>query len=246
DGVSVGHIITGNAQVGSKTDYINYVSTYCHELGHCTGLPDYYLFTTNDSEGMHGTGGAELMDTDAGSDFGAFSKLIEGWYHKDQVQVYDASKGEQTFTLSNAQTDSGNCIIIPKGKLAEDYFSEFFIIEYVTKDRNNSAVGTKTAWWINAGEGIRIYHIDATTEYGWNNYFRYASGSEFTNKDTGRRLIRIIDDRNVDNLYRTGDIVNGNISGFHWYDQNGGQTVDTGLTISVGELKNGKYTVTIS
>lgn len=246
DGVGIGHIITGNAQVESTNNYINYTSSYCHELGHCTGLPDYYLFTSNDSEGMHGTGGTELMDTDAGSDFGAFSKLVEGWYHKDQVQIYDSSKGSQTFTLSNAQTDSGNCIIIPNGKLADDYFSEFFIIEYITKDGNNSGVGTKTAWWAKAGEGIRIYHIDATTEYGWNNYFRYASGSQFTDQDRGRRLIRIIDDRDIDNLYHTGDIINGNISGFHWYDQNGGQTVDTGLTISVGELKNGKYTVTIS
>lgn len=52
DGVSVGHIITGNAQVESTTNYVNYISSYCHELGHCTGLPDYYLFTTDDSEGM--------------------------------------------------------------------------------------------------------------------------------------------------------------------------------------------------
>ena len=246
DGVAVGHIITGNAQVGSTTDYINYISSYCHEMGHCTGIPDYYLFTTNDSEGMHGTGGTELMDTDAGSDFGAFSKLIEGWFREDQVQVYDPSKGAQTFTLSNAQTDSGNCVIIPNGKLADDYFSEYFIIEYVTKDGNNSGVGSKTAWWANCGEGIRVYHIDATTEYGWNTYFRYASGSEFTNSDQGRRLIRIIDDRDTDNLYHTGDTITGNISGFHWYDQNGGQTVETGLSISVGELKDGKYSITIS
>ena len=246
DGVSIGHIITGNAQIDSATSYVNYISSYCHELGHCTGLPDYYLFTNaNDSEGMHGTAGIELMDTDAGSDFGAFSKLMEGWYHKDQVQVYDASKGTQTFTLNNAQTDSGNCIIIPNGTLADDYFSEYFIIEYATKDGNNSGVGTKTAWWATAGEGVRVYHIDATTEYGWNTYFRYASGSEYTNNDQGRRLIRIIDDTDTDNFYHAGDVINGNISGFHWYDSNGGQTVDTGLTISVGELSNGSYTVTI-
>ena len=247
DGVAVGHIITGNAQIGSTTDYINFISSYCHEMGHCTGLPDYYLFTNpNDSEGMHGTAGIELMDTDAGSDFGAFSKLMEGWYRQDQVQVYDASKGTQSFTLSNAQTDAGNCIIIPNGQLADDYFSEYFIIEYATKAGNNSGVGSKTAWWVSSGEGVRIYHIDATTEYGWNTYFRYASGSEFTNKDQGRRLIRIIDDTNTDNFYHTGDTVNGSISGFHWYDANGGQTVDTGLTVSIGSLSDGKYTVTVS
>lgn len=246
DGVAVGHIITGNAQVESKDSYINYVSSYCHELGHCTGLPDYYLFTSSDSEGMHGSAGIELMDTDAGSDFGAFSKLIEGWYRKGQVQVYHAAQGTQTFTLHNAQTNAGNCVIIPNGTLADDYFSEYFIIEYATRDGNNSGIGSKTGWWTTPGEGIRIYHIDATTEYGWNTYFRYASGSEFTNQDQGRRLIRIIDDTDTDNFYHTGDVINGSISGFHWYDVSGGQTVDTGLTVTVGELVNGSYTITVS
>lgn len=246
DGMSIGHIITGNAQIVSASDHINYISSYCHELGHCTGLPDYYLYSNpNDSEGMHGTAGIELMDTDAGSDFGAFSKLMEGWYREDQVQIYDASNGTQTFTLNNAQTDSGNCIIIPNGRLADDYFSEFFIVEYATKDGNNSGIGTKKAWWAKSGEGVRIYHIDAATEYGWNTYFRYASGSEFTDNDNGRRLIRIIDDTDTDNFYHTGDVINGSISGFRWYDSNGGQTVETGLTITIGELKDGKYAVTI-
>lgn len=245
DGVAVGHIITGNAQVDSKDSYINYISSYCHELGHCTGLPDYYLYSSNDSEGMHGSAGIELMDTDAGSDFGAFSKLMEGWYTENQVQVYDASKGTQTFTLNNAQTNAGNCVIIPNGKLAEDYFSEYFIIEYATRDGNNNAVGSKTGWWTTPGEGVRVYHIDATTEYGWFNYFRYASGSEFTNNDQGRRLIRIIDDTETDNFYHTGDVIDSRISGFHWYDANGGQTVDPGLSITVGELQNGSYTVKI-
>ena len=81
---------------------------------------------------------------------------MEGWYRQNQVKIYDASKGQQTFTLTNAQTDSGNCIIIPNGQLADDLFSEYFILEYVTKDGNNSAVGTKTAPWVTAGEYVSI------------------------------------------------------------------------------------------
>ena len=246
DGIGVGHIITGNAQIGGTNDYIDFISSYCHELGHCTGLPDYYLFTTDDSEGMHGAAGVELMDTDAGSDFGAFSKLMEGWYRKSQVSIYDPSKGSQTFTLADAQTDAGNCIVIPNGTLADDLFSEYFVIEYATHTGNNSAVGGKTGWWQKVGEGVRIYHIDATTEYGGNTYFRYASGSEFTNKDTGRRLIRIIDDTDTDNFYHTGDVINSSISGFKWYDQNGGQTVDPGITITIGALTEQGYSVTIA
>lgn len=247
DGEAIGHIITGNAQIESETDYINYTSSYCHELGHCMGLPDYYLFTNpNDSEGMHGTAGIELMDTDAGSDFGAFSKLICGFYRQDQVQIYDGSQDTQTFTLKNAQTNAGNCLIIPNGTLAEDYFSEFFIVEYASKEGNNSGVGKNIAWWITPGDGIRVYHIDATTEYGWNTYFRYASGSEFTNKDAGRRLIRIIDDTDTDNFYHTGDVITNSIAGFNWYDANDAQTVDPGIQITVGALENDAYTVTVT
>ena len=243
DGVGIGHIITGNAQVNSLTDYVNFVSSYCHEMGHCAGLPDYYLFTTADSEGMHGAAGIELMDTDAGTDFGAFSKLMLGFYTKDQVEVYSSSMGTKTYTLRNAQTDNGNCVIIPyQDDLAEHYFSEFFIIEYASQDGNNSAV----PWWQKKGSGVRVYHIDATTEYGWNTYFRYASGSEFTNSDNGRRLIRIIDDSDTDNFYHSGDVITNSISGFNWYDSNAQQTVDPGLKITIGQLENDAYTITIS
>ena len=243
DGKAIGHIITGNAQIGSTTDYVNYISSYCHEMGHTTGLPDYYLFTTNDSEGMHGAAGIELMDTDAGTDFGAFSKLMLGFYRENQVNIYNTSMGTKTYTLNNAQTDAGNCVIIPYGdQLAEHYFSEYFIIEYASQDGNNSSV----PWWQKKGSGVRVYHIDATTEYGWNTYFRYASGSEFTNRDTGRRLIRIIDDTDTDNFYHAGDVITNSISGFNWYDSNAQQTVDPRLKITVDSFENDAYTITIS
>ena len=95
--------------------------------------------------------------------------------------------------------------------------------------------------------GIRVYHVDATLhDNGWWVAYKYASGSEFTNNDAGRRLLRIIDDREVDNMYRTGDVVDGSIAGFHWYDENGNQTVETGLQIEIGELVDDRYTITIS
>lgn len=248
DGKTIGHIITGNAQIESPTNYQNFVSSYCHEMGHCTGMPDYYLYGGGDSEGMHGKAGIELMDTDAVSDFGALSKLMLGFYREDQVQIYDASCGAQTFTLYNAQTDQGNCIIIPYGDLAENYFSEYFILEYATNTGNNSGAD-RFAWWVQTSNGVRVYHADATTEYGWWTYFRYSSGSEYTNNDQGRRMIRIIDDSgddSYDNFYRAGDVIDGRISGFHWYDANGQQTVETGLQISVDAFDGDSYTVTVS
>ncbi|MCI6560419.1 MAG: dockerin type I domain-containing protein [Ruminococcus sp.] len=238
DGKAVGHIITGNAQVNSLTDYTNYTSSYAHELGHCTGMPDFYLYSGGDAEGMHGTAGFELMDTDAASDFSCFSKLMTGWFRQNQVQVFDSSKGTQTFKLTNSVTDSGNCLIIPYGSLADDYFSEYFILEYAGAGGNNK-------FHCNNG-GVRVYHIDATTQYDWNTYFRYASGSQFTNNDSGRRLIRIIDDTNTDNFYRTGSVIDSSISGFHWYDSNDQQTVKPGIKITVDSFENDTYTVTVS
>ncbi|MBR5683579.1 MAG: hypothetical protein IKW96_09975 [Ruminococcus sp.] len=242
DGLKIGHMITGNCQIKSNSDSRDFVSTLTHESGHCMGLPDYYRYDkSSDADGLHGQAGSELMD-DTGGDLSCVSKLHLGWYRTDQVQVYDASAGTQSFTLHNAQTSKGNTVIIPYGKLDNRYHSEYMMIEYTTKDANNSS----PPWYVAMGEGIRIYHVEADLyNNGWWTSFRYSSGSEFTDNYEGRRFIRLIDDEKSDNIYKTGDIINGNIPGFHWYDKNARQTVDTGLTIEIGEKKNDTYTVTI-
>lgn len=72
DGMDIGHVIVGNAEIISATDYKGFNSTYLHEIGHCMGLPDYYLYGVDDFQGLHGAAGFELMD-DANCDFGAAS-----------------------------------------------------------------------------------------------------------------------------------------------------------------------------
>lgn len=242
DGLNIGHMITGFCQIESSDDYLDFTSTILHEMGHCMGLPDYYLYDrTEDFYGMHGTAGSELMD-DSGGDFSCVSKLQLGWYRNDQVSVYDPESGTQTFTLYNAQSDKGNTVIIPCGDLSDGYHGECMMIEYASTDGNNSS----PPWYVKIGEGIRVYHADMSLyDSGWWTTYRYASGSEFTDNYEGRRLIRIIDDRDVDNTYRSGDVIDGNISGFHWYDASGKATVDTGLVIEVGEKNNDSYTITI-
>ncbi|MBP5433541.1 dockerin type I domain-containing protein [Ruminococcus sp.] len=242
DGMKIGHMITGNCQINSSSDYRDFVSTLSHETGHCMGLPDYYRYNSSeDADGLHGTAGSELMD-DTGGDLSCVSKLHLGWYRNDQVKIYDASAGTQSFTLYNAQSSDGNTVIIPCGKLDSRYHSEYMMIEYTTKDANNSA----PPWYVSIGEGIRIYHVEASLyNNGWWTSFRYASGSEFTDNYAGRRFIRLIDDEKKDNIYKTRDIINGNITGFHWYDSKGRQTIETNLTIEIGEKKNNSYTITI-
>ncbi len=245
DGMSVGHMITGNAQIKSLTEYKDFVSSYLHELGHCMGIPDYYLYYSDDYEGFHGNAGTELMDADAYTDFGCFSKLMLGWYHEDQVAVYNASQGAQTFLLNNAQTNDGNCVIIPYGELDGNYFSEYFIIEYVTPDGNNSGL-QRDMWWMEVGSGVRIFHVSAElcTDYWWT-FFRYENGSEFTNyDDAGRRLIRLVNDGK--GVFKSGSVINYSTPGFGWYDWSENETVNPGVNISVGELVNGQYSITIS
>lgn len=247
DGMSVGHVIVGNAQIESKTDYKNFNSSYLHEMGHCMGLPDFYLYNgEKDFEGMHGSAGYDLMD-EANSDLSAVSKLMLGWFKRNQVEIYDSSAGTQTFTLTNAQTENGNCVIIPYGKLENNYYSEFFVVEYTTLDNNNSSI-KKDFWWKSTGSGIRVIHVNGeiSDNSGWK-YWKYASGqNEATNNDAGKRFVRIIDDTDTDNLYRTGDVIDSSISGFNWYDENGNQSVDPKIKITVGEQDGDSYTITIS
>ena len=246
DGMAVGNMITGNAEIINENAYNNFTSSYLHEMAHCMGLPDYYLYFSNDCEGMHGNAGTELMDLDTASDLGCFSKLMLGWYEQDQVSVY--SGGTQEFILSDAQTDEGNCVIIPYGELDDRYFSEYFIIEYVTDCRNNSFVNSKMYWWQKTGNGIRIYHVKADfQEDYWFSYFKYQNGSRFTDfNDDGIRLIRLANDAEGGNVFKTGDVIDNNISGFNWYDENQLEATDPGVIVKIGELSDGKYTVTIS
>lgn len=247
DGAAIGHIITGNAQI-QQDSYKNFVSSYLHEMGHCMGLPDYYLYTSADSEGMHGNAGTELMDSDAYSDFGCFSKLMLGWYREDQVQVYDPSNGSQTFRLQNAQSENGNCVILPYGEMQDGYFSEYMMIEYITEDGNNSAVNKDISWWQSVKSGIRVYHIQAELQRDyWYTYLKYQNGSEYCGgDDEGIRLIRLANDAEGGSVFTSGDIIDGSISGFHWYDENENESIETGYRIEVGELLDGVYSIAVS
>ncbi len=243
DGKKIGHIITGNSE---PADHKGFNSTYLHEMGHCMGLPDYYLYYSDDSEGMNGSSGTELMDTDAYSDFCAYSKLMLGWYRENQVDVFDTNQGSQTFTLKPAQSENGNCVIIPNGTLDENYCSEYFVIEYETTEGNNSGITRGDLWWQNVESGVRIIHVygEMHSDYWWT-YLKYQNGSEYTGyNDEGIRLIRLVNDGN--GPFTTGASINSFTQGFAWYDSNENETIDPGVTVSIGELTEEGYSITIT
>ena len=190
---------------------------------------------------MHGTAGFELME-DNSTDLSCVSKLQLGWYSPEQILTYLPEYGEQTFTLYNAQTNSGNTVIIPYSSQDNKYHGESMMLEYATQTGNNS----QPEWWVHTGSGVRVFHADTTLyDNGWGIVYKYCSGSEFTENNQGRRCIRIIDDRDTDNFYHPGQVIDGSISGFHWYDAQNRETVETGLEITVGKITNDSCTVTI-
>ncbi|MBQ7046378.1 MAG: hypothetical protein IJN85_01375, partial [Oscillospiraceae bacterium] len=84
----------------------------------------------------------------------------------------------------------------------------------------------------------------------WWSHFKYGNGSEFTDSngdgspdDEGIRVIRLVNDGN--GPFSTDDVINNSVSGFGWYDESENETIDPGVSITVGELRDGKYTITI-
>ncbi|WP_044976709.1 hypothetical protein [Ruminococcus sp. HUN007] len=203
-----------------------------HELGHAMGLEDYYQAADNlmtDNEGLPGPAGIELMDEGTG-DLSACSKLLLGWLDEDEIQIYNG--GTKEFTLTSMQY-SPSCIIIPKDP-SDLYLSEYFIIEYITKEGNNSVCG---------GNGIRILHVNTDVSYE-DKMFTYSRyGKHYDTSNEKQRILRLVNDFGIFYPGTPGrsfiNQIDGQIEGFHWYNKYGNMTLDTGLTITFSELKCG-------
>lgn len=243
DGIKVKRRSIGKSDADA---YAKFHSTWLHELTHTMGLPDYYKYT-DDGTGpfaLNGDAGWELMD-DGFGDLSAFSKLLLGWYDDGEVQVW--SGGTQTFQLVSGQT-APQCILIPRGDL-NGYMSEYFVLEYCTNIGNNAhRYVNQVAYPVFSQGGLRVLHCDAElwdgiwgTELKWNNY-----GQMYDTGNQKQRVLRLANEAEGGSFFRTGDIVDGTISGFHWYDADGLQTVDTGVKITVDQIADGICTLTIS
>lgn len=223
-----------------------YKQTAIHEMGHCLGLPDYYVYGDGDhytsSEGLIGDAGFERMDDSVG-DFSSFSKLMLGWLSHDQVQWYEGS-GAQTFELSDLSTQ-GSCLILSISAEPGDLHAEYFMIEYLTPIANN--VDMKAYAWWNEPYGVRILHVDAElfTDQWNRTAFKYDNfGENYLGSDRFR-VIRLVNEQEHGPFYRTGNICTFGTANFAGYDANGYQTVNTGYTVTIGEVRDGRCTVTV-
>ncbi|MBP0968017.1 MAG: hypothetical protein J5722_10305, partial [Oscillospiraceae bacterium] len=241
DNVKPGNICMGAWPFNDRSGFN---STWVHELGHAMGLPDYYYYENpiGDGDGLPGRAGFAMMD-EAMGDMTAFDKLMYGWYAPDEVHIYTG--GTQTFSLQSSQ-DAPGCIVIPREQDAEGFLTEFFILEYATDTGNNTLgfSGSFTYDMFNGG-GIRILHCDAEVgigkwgpEFCWNNY-----GLNYDTSNLRQRVLRIVDGSH--GFFKENSSVDCAVQGFQWYDSNGYQTVDPGVTIEVGPIGGGYCTVTV-
>lgn len=78
-------------------------------------------------------------------------------------------------------------------------------------------------------------------ELRWNNY-----GMDYDSSNQKQRVLRLVNEQEGGGFFRSGSTVTSGVSGFHWYGTDGYANVDPGVTITVGALENGVYTVTVS
>lgn len=215
------YIINDAQPYQENMDY--YVSEMCHEFGHCMGLPDLYLYDTDDYEGMKGIAGTEMME-DMTGDYSMFSKLMLGWLQQKNVKAYLG--GSRKYNLASAEK-TGSCIVIPRTAGDRTYTGEYLLIQYDTPDGNLKNVLTEEE------AGVRIFHINAevaSDEYSAASFFRYNGFSEDYDKShEGIRIIRLVNDES--GYFKAGDIVGP--ERLCWYDEDGKETVESGITVKI-------------
>ena len=140
-----------------NTTTIDGIGTFCHEFGHCLGLPDFY----DTGGGNHyGLGDWDIMclgcynnDGFTPPGYSAYEKVFMGWIE------YITPKPGTYYTLpvwnqKNASTDKAVCIMSDLNE------NEYFILENRRKQ----------GWDRYApGQGIMITHVVYDADRWWNN-----------------------------------------------------------------------------
>ncbi|MGN0606820.1 MAG: hypothetical protein ACI4JM_09890 [Oscillospiraceae bacterium] len=208
-----------------------FLNTVIHETGHAVGLPDYYSYDGSTQDIFNGDAGFEIMESATG-DFSAFSKLMAGWYQPNEVQIF---KDDISTYYIGDSASVPSCLILPVGTMSSKLASEYFVVEYITNTNNNINAANKS--------GIRIWHADAETKKvsGMVNLWIYNNMYSTSVRD----LLALVNNGN--GFFDTGDVVSGEtVDDFFAYDSSGNVTVETGYSIKIGDLQNGKYEVTVT
>jgi len=138
-----------------ETTVIDGIGTFCHEFGHCLGLPDFYDTAYG---GHYGMGYWDIMcsgcyndDTYTPVGYSAYEKVFMGW-----IEYITPTPGTY-YTLpvwnqKNAATDKAVCIVSDLNP------NEYFILENRSKQGWDRYI---------SGQGILITHVTFNAERWW-------------------------------------------------------------------------------
>ena len=140
-----------------NTTTIDGIGTFCHEFGHCLGLPDFY---DTGNGGNYGMGSWDIMclgcynnDGFTPPGYSAYEKVFMGWinYITPNPGTYYTLP---VFNQKNAATDKALCLVSDLNP------NEYFVIE-----------NRKRQGWDRyaPGEGIMITHVVYDADRWWNN-----------------------------------------------------------------------------
>lgn len=155
DGVTIDRFAVFNELEGSNNNgtSIDGIGTFCHEFGHCLGLPDFY--STNNA-GVYGMSSWDIMDNGCYLDNGhrpagytSYERHFMGW-----MDLTDAVP-DTHYDLLPLNTAEGNAVKVVNDANPDEYY----LLEY----------RVKTDWdEYLAAEGILIIHVDYD-QYAWDN-----------------------------------------------------------------------------
>ena len=185
NGVTIDRYAVFNELEGSTnaSTSIDGVGTFCHEFGHCLGLPDFYPTNGGSAFGM---GNWDIMDNGCYLNNGhrpagytSYERHFMGW-----MDLIDPEPNTK-FTLAPLNTDEGTAV-----KVTNDANSnEYYLLEY----------RAKTGWdEYLPGQGIMIIHVDYN-KTAWDN-------NTPNNQATHQRMTLIPADNALNNYTHGGDL----------------------------------------
>ena len=156
DGVIIDRYAVFNELEGSSnfSTNIDGIGTFCHEFGHCLGLPDFYNTSGGFSYGMSSW---SIMDHGCYADNGhtpvgytSYERNFMGW-----MDLTDPVENTQ-YTMAPLNSENGTSVKVTNDANPDEYY----LLEY----------RTRTDWDAYLpGEGILILHVDYDKQIWENN-----------------------------------------------------------------------------
>ncbi len=147
NGVTINKFAVFNELEGNNNNSTNIdgIGTFCHEFGHCLGLPDFYPTDGGRAYGMSNwdimDSGCYLNNGDTPAGYTSYERHFMGW-----MDLIDPEENTQ-YVLPPLNTSLGQAVKVTNDANPDEYY----LLEY----------RTKTGWdtYLPA-EGILILHVD--------------------------------------------------------------------------------------